>query len=137
MPWATADNVAAITGETVTEEWVTRASYIIETITNRAPTDAVKPRDARALGRAVVYQAAWMLTQPDLFGRMEITQTGSSSSSTAFTDMAVVLAPLAKLALNSCSWNRSHTIPVKNGMTRPLCDESEDFDSWATRWEMA
>lgn len=138
MPgWATAANVLNITGSTVTDEWAARASYIVETMTGRSPGDSpgVGTRDARQLGKATCYQAAWMLTQPDLFGRMDITQTGASSSSTTFVDTAMVLAPLAKHALNACSWNQSHTIHVRNGMTRSCADEDDEVDAWGNRWE--
>jgi hypothetical protein len=139
--WATAADVLEITGETVTDEWVKRANFVIESLTGRiagnTPVEAspkTSTRDATWLGRAVAYQAVWMPTQPDLFGRMDITQTGASTSSTSFTDTALVLAPFAKLALARTSWGRSTTIEVRNGMTRPYCDEDDEQDAWGNRW---
>lgn len=134
--WATVADVLDVTGKEVTADVVRRANYEIENLTGRVavadgPAKTVPPTrasDAEWLRRAVAFQAAWLLSQPDDTGRMDITSTGSSSAAVDFTDTAVVLAPHAKQCLMRLSWLRSRTLPVRNATTRRgSCVDADGF----------
>jgi hypothetical protein len=74
----------------------------------------VRPRDRLRLKQAVVYQAAWMSSQPDLFTRAEIAGGGHAATSFSYTDpQSVSLAPLAKRALAQLSWKRTRTVRIR------------------------
>jgi hypothetical protein len=135
--WADEAQVLDITNVTVEPETLRVANYMIENFTGRVagatPATAspkTSTRDAVWLGRAVAYQAAWLPGQPGILERMDVTH----SVSTSLTVTAAELSPFARTALARCSFNRSRSIPVRNGMTRPGCDDEDDLDG--SRWEM-
>lgn len=69
--------------------------------------------DAVWLRKAAVFQAAWLVDQTAVFSRQgvsSLSQDGLSVS--ARDDLSFVLAPLAKRALNNCSWAKSGTLKV-------------------------
>ena len=69
--------------------------------------------DAAWIKRAVIYQTAWNINNPDSVSRQavsSISQDGLSLS--APNELTFVLAPLAKRALGNCSWAKSGTLTV-------------------------
>lgn len=101
-----------------------QAQTVIETISG-VVFDAdfrdlfLKKSDALWIKRATVFQAAWLLEQQDALTRIganSITQDGISVSSE--NDLTFVLAPLAKRALQNCSWTKSGTQRVSTDRKR-------------------
>jgi hypothetical protein len=73
--------------------------------------DSLKPRDVRLLAYAEAYQAAWMQSQSDVTGRMDVTQVVQDGVQYSKDDPdAHVLAPLAKRCINRLSWRKSRTL---------------------------
>lgn len=115
--WATTADVTSLTGKTVTQTQLDHANAALELHTGRTHTDAsarTGARDTEWMRRAVAYQAAWMLTQPDMFDRLDYTEVGKDSGTpTKVTGTAMTLAPLARKALARVSWLRSRSLHVK------------------------
>lgn len=111
--WATVDEVAGITGRTVTDVQVEQAQAVIDLYANRTvdDEDAIAARDQNWLKKAVAYQAAWMLDQPGYTSRSAVTGVNQDGDITQFTsDRSVTLAPLAMRALGNLSWKRTRTL---------------------------
>lgn len=140
--WATTVDVLSLTGATVTDTELTQANGVLELHVGRLYVDAITrtgSRDAEWLRRACAYQAAWMLAQPDMYQRLDITSTGNGTGSVALTDHALVLAPLAKRALVRVSWLRSRSLHVRSAATDglgplsadPLAEGNDSYEPWA------
>ena len=139
--WATVDDVLDVTGLTVSEDTVRLANYAIEAHTGRLagatagdPGPKLRTRDVEWLRRAVAYQAAWLTSQPDYLGRMDVTQVGSQAATTQLTDTAMTLGPMAAQCLRRCSWERTGTLSVRSDLSRRGADE-DGPDAWGNQWE--
>lgn len=90
------------------------AAHAMVTIWAGVTTDArdsLKPRDLRLLQYAEAYQAAWLQSQTDVTGRMDVTQVVQDGSQYSKDDPdAMVLAPLAKRCIQRLSWCKSRTL---------------------------
>lgn len=92
-----------------------RAVFIIETLSGVVFEAEfrdlfLKKSDALWVKRATLFQAAWLLEHPDVLNRLgaaSISQDGQSVQ--AMDDLTFVLAPLAKRALDNCSWHKHGT----------------------------
>lgn len=88
--------------------------------------------DALWIKRAVVFQAVWLLEQKDSLSRVgasSLSQDGLSVS--ASDELTFVLAPMAKRALNNCSWNGSKTVSVDAGKVKRVTDfHIDDSGPW-------
>jgi hypothetical protein len=120
MAWATTANVLALTGETVTEATVLKASAVIDIYANRTEeaSAGISPRDLGWLMRACSWQAAWMPSQPGFNQRnqySEITQDGMQIKHEA--EWETNLAPMAARALKNLSWKGSRTVRVPSVAT--------------------
>ena len=117
MTWASAADVLALTGETVTDPQVAMAQGIVELFAG-TDEDADADQSARALKclkRAVAYQAGWMNTQIDLFARLEVTTLSQDGVSLQpATVDAQLLAPLAGRWLDRLPWRRSRSVFTGN-----------------------
>ena len=114
-PWLTPTEVLAITRATVTDEDIVSAIGVIEMVTGRDlsdPTSYTTP-DQRALRYAIAWQAAYIVTHPDL--ATQATNPGVQTSSTVGDVHATYsvsedatrtpwLSPLTRTALNKVSW---------------------------------
>jgi hypothetical protein len=138
--WATAQDVIDATGVTVTDQQLAQAQTAIEVFTNRiyADTARLRTRDLYWLGRAVAYQAAWLAGQFGLETRLDATQIQQDQVSTTLTGDGLVLAPMAKRALQRVSSMRSRTVHVRSAIEgagpllgNPLTDASDDSLVWA------
>lgn len=138
MAWATADEVARITGlpltgdGLVTNAEVLVAQGVIELRSGVFADNAGTPigkRDLELLRRAVAYQVSWLRAHPDAFERMAVTSTSSEGQSAAFEEAGVWLAPLAKAAVKRLSWKRSRTVQMTahSRRVRPLYDDEGDI----------
>src|SRR5438105_4735735 len=108
MAWATEDEVLAVTGVTVTGEQLTAAHGLIDLFSGIGPaTEGLAARDLRLLRQAVAYQTVWMAAQVDPLTRTSVTSLEQDGVKVAPGEPAdLLLAPLAKLALQQLSWNR-------------------------------
>lgn len=106
MAWATASEALALTGATVDDDQLDQAQGVVELfagITEANTADLGANR--RLLRAAVAYQAVWMAAQIDVATRTDVsslTQDGAGVTP-AHAD-ALILAPLAKRALDRLSW---------------------------------
>lgn len=130
--WATEADVLALTGVTVTADALAHAHGVIDVFSGATEddTDNLSARDLRLLEMAAAYQAAWMSTQIDSTGRMEVqrlVQDGAEITP-AFPD-SMVLAPLARRCLAQLSWRGTRTVTVTSGATR-----FRTFEEYADAW---
>jgi hypothetical protein len=138
--WATAADVASLTGATVTDPQLTQANAAIELHAGRLYVDAVTrtgTRDIEWMRRACAYQAAWMLAQPDMFTRLEMQAISATGRPVPIIASALTLAPLARRALNRVSWFRSRSLhvrsPFQDGLG-PLSTAIVDYDDDGEGW---
>lgn len=111
--WATPEQASSWTRVSLDQADLDAAYPIIELYAG-VTTDALatlKPRDLRLLKYAEAYQAAWMQSQTDVAGRMDVDNlTQDGVSFTAAGGDALVLAPLAKRCLLRLSWRKSRSL---------------------------
>lgn len=131
--WAQADDVLAVTGETVTDAQVLRAQAIIDMFTARVYSAdlllRIGSRDLYWLKLAVAYQAAWMLSQPDLYSRLDFATISAGSRPVELKEDTLRIAPFASKALKRVSWLRSRSLHVRSPFTDGLSPISSDPDS--------
>lgn len=114
MTWATPAEASALTGHTITQSELAMAQGILVLFTG--PVDGerlnnIRTRDRQLLRSAVAYQAAWMQSKPELFGRSDMDNIIQDSLQFSKADReSHIMAPLAKVALMKLSWQRSRTI---------------------------
>lgn len=134
--WCTAEQVAEITGATVTPDLRTRAALTIGTMVGLiegVQRPDISDRDKHYLKLATAYQAAWMKNHPDLFDREDVTSAGQDGESVSFRNVdSHVLAPLARKAIRRLSWRGKRMVMPGGGSatasTSRLNVNSEDFD---------
>jgi hypothetical protein len=124
--WASVADVLEITGATVTQPQLVMAQHIIDMVSGRSYevrqllVDNNRTRDLRFLKQAVAYQAAWMLEQPDLFSRMNVLMVNQDTSQATFGAYAMLLGPLARMALTRVSWRGTKSMKVQREKTAML-----------------
>jgi hypothetical protein len=141
--WASSEDVARITGISVTSAVVEQAQAVIDIHAARTydARDRTGSRDQRYLQLAVAYQAAWMKSQPDYFQRMDLTGVTGPGAATGIAGLAptgMVLAPSARWALRRVSWLKSRSLHTRAAFTdagatfaNPLVDSEDDDGAWA------
>lgn len=117
MTWASIQDVATYTGVTVTDPQIVQAQSIIElfadTTEDASDNGLIAGKNLRLLKMAVAYQAAWMLSSPDLFTHQDAQSVQQDSVSyTAPHANASLLAPLAKRCVDRLSWKRIRGLRV-------------------------
>lgn len=130
--WATAADVLNITGQTVTDAQVQYAGAIVDLFTGRPyafqwtePSsqmvldynwwENVGASDTYYLKIAVVYQALWMLQQPDIYSRLDLDSVQTMRAPIKLNnDGALMIGPLARKALSRVSWLRSRALHVRS-----------------------
>jgi hypothetical protein len=134
--WCTAQDVYTIAKATVTDDLVAQAGANIDVECAR-PYDVfvagvpnggvsqISTLDLYWLKLACAYQAAWIPSQPDLYARTDVKQIGRGTGSLQLSDTALVIAPLAKRALNRVSWLKSRSVHVPGPMDEYM--RGEDF----------
>ncbi len=139
MSWATAANVLALTGKTVTDETVAEASAVIDIYANRTQeaSGGMSPRDLGWLMRACSFQAAWMPSQPGFHQRNSYEETTQDGVQIVYgKEWQISLAPLAARALKNLSWKTSRTQRIVSVRTPlgwtgdPLLEEYDHLQSW-------
>jgi len=130
MTWATQSDVATLTGATVDTDSVVQAQAIIELFVgiSEQNTTELTTGNARMLKAAVAYQAAWLESQVDVTGRMgvsEIDQDGVTVTPGSPDDL--VIAPLAKRAVQRLSWMGRHGIALRPEHSRRRHSTEAEF----------
>lgn len=141
MPWATGADVVALTGKPANDEKIAVAQSHVELFIGRTEATAtaeLSARDLEWLKRAVAYQAVWLEGQPDIDTRLNVTQMSQDGQQATLAGDALILAPLAKLAIRKLSFmgrNRSisvepfnPTIIPRYPVGGPVIDY--DFERW-------
>ena len=132
--WATPADVLSLTGTTPGQPVVDQANAMIEVAAGRIYTDAIAhtgSRDVEWMRRAVSYQAAWIPSQPDIYGRLELQAVSATGRPVPIVPTALTLAPLAKRALNRVSWVRSRSLHVRSPFADgpgPISTAIMDYD---------
>ncbi|MBA5222226.1 hypothetical protein [Streptomyces griseoaurantiacus] len=143
--WASTADVEDITGVTVTEAQLRRAQSVIDMVSGRTYEihDLLvrenRARDLRWLQQAVAYQAAWMISQPDMFTRMNVTSVNQDTSQAQMGASALTLAPLARRALNRVSWMGTRSVQVQRARStgrgvQPAGSPVYDYDGEEPLW---
>lgn len=147
--WCTTDDVLLLTGKTVTDAQLAQASAALELHVGRTYFETVSNpdggsvkvgrRDREWLKRACAYQAAWMLAQPDMYQRLDMDALASTGRPISLKDRALVLAPLARRALQRVSWLRSRSLhartPFVDGMSpispNAVAEANDAYEAWS------
>lgn len=131
--WATVADVAAITGVDVENDTLTRAEGVVELFAgiSQDNTTELSGSNARMLRAAVAYQAAWMESQVDVTSRTDVASLDQDGVrvTPAHAD-ALVLAPLAKRALDRLSWRGRRSTRLR----RPGPSRYATFEDYAAAW---
>lgn len=104
-------------------DMTSQATAAIETVTGvftRAieRETPVSVSDAAWIRRAIIYQAAWLATNGDAPSRTAVSHLAQDGVVVnAPNELTFVLAPLAKRALNNCSWAKNGTYRVAPATT--------------------
>lgn len=105
--WATLADVLSLTGVDAEPDTLTQAEGVVELFAGISPdnTTELSGGNARMLRAAVAYQTAWMESQVDVTSRTDVASLDQDGVrvTPAHAD-ALVLAPLAKRALDRLSW---------------------------------
>lgn len=142
MAWATTADVLELTDVTVTTGAVTRAQHVIETLIGRTEAAAganIKPSDARKLGNAVAYQAAYMTAHPELLTATDVASIAQPDLSVTYRgtgdEPAQLVSPMARLALRTVSFIRPRSIAGESWTTDPDRDGDDDNDEEHGTWQ--
>lgn len=130
--WASAADVTAITGSTVTTPQLTVANGVVEIFSRRICFVAAThtgQRDVEWLRRAVAFQAVWMLAQPDYFQRLDVTTITEGRKAFGLKEQTLLLAPMARIALSRLSTQRTRSVHVRSPWTDGMSPISSDPDS--------
>lgn len=141
MPWATLEQVTAMTGVTVTETDVALASAMVDTVagvSEEMPEASIAPRDRVFLRKATIWQAVWLTGKPGLLTHRESHKSTSADSVSVNRESRtdVYLAPLADRELRNLSWFSTHTQyqpPARRRLPAHLnflSEESDDYHGW-------
>lgn len=106
--WASISDVASKTGVTPTETQRSIAVGVLETVTGlieEVERPGISDRDRYFLKLATCYQTAFVVDNPDLFARADVTSASQDGESATFRNPdAHLLAPLARKAIRRLSW---------------------------------
>jgi hypothetical protein len=110
---STVNSVKEYTGYDVDLELIKRAQAIVEIYVAKDEIDVENPMDLLLLDKITSYQAVYMLENEDvIYKQIALTNAGAGQSIQNF-DTAMsspFMAPLAVLAANGLSWNRSRSV---------------------------
>lgn len=136
MAWATADDLLSYLGVSLQDpRFLTLANTDITVYANRSESAsaAISSRDLFSLKLATCYQAAWLPSQPDALGRVNVDSTTVDGESVRFASEAQQnLAPGAIRALKNLSWKGSRTLRLRDSSQALGRGASIDFTSEAS-----
>lgn len=136
-PWASIADVLEVTGKTVTaaERGIAvRSLEPIIGVIEAVDRPDISDRDRYWLKLATCYQAAFVLDNPDLFSRADVTSASQDGESANFRNVdAHLLAPLARKCIRRLSWRsltRSKDRAPQRGPLNILSEEYDDSLAW-------
>ena len=109
---STVNSVRLYTGYDVTLDLIMRSQALIEVYIGRNEIDIEAPADLLILDKMVSYQTAYMLENEDIvFKQAALTSQGQTDAMVNFDIrmMSPFMSPLAIIAANGLSWNRSRS----------------------------
>lgn len=131
--WATAADVLAYTGATVTDAQISVSQGVID-IYSQVTTDTIDPiseRDRRLLKQALAYQTVWQINQVDVFTRTDVSSVNQDNMQFAPANAeALMLAPLAKRCLDRLSWRRPRSLRLRPGRGTRY----QTVEAWQDSW---
>jgi uncharacterized iron-regulated membrane protein len=133
MAWATEAETLALTGVTVSTSVLAQAQGVIELFSGMTEdnTTELAGANARMLRVAVAYQAAWMTSQIDVTSRTDVAQFEQDGARfTAGGADALILAPLARRALDRLSWLRRRSARSVRPGQRTFSNIDEYQGAW-------
>jgi hypothetical protein len=110
--FSTTSSVKTYTGYEVTLPLIARAQALIEVYIGRDEIDIENPSDLLLLDKMTSYQTAYMLENEDIvFKQAALTSQGQTDAMVNFDIrmMSPFMSPLAIIAANGLSWNRSRS----------------------------
>jgi hypothetical protein len=110
--FSTINSVQEYTGYEVTLDLIKRAQGIVEIFIGKDEIDVENPSDLLLLDKMTAYQAAYMLENEDLVFKQIASPSlnlGGSIQSFDTKMMAPYMAPLAVIAANGLSFNKSRS----------------------------
>ena len=126
--WASVSDVTSKTGVTPTETQRTIAVGVLETVTGlieEVERPSISDRDRYFLKLATCYQTAFVVDNPDLFARADVTSASQDGESASFRNAdAPLLAPLARKAIRRLSWRGLRSV-LPGGGTPPRTPASD------------
>lgn len=133
--WATAADVLDVTGVEVDAAAVRVAQGVVALTVDRDPAaewPVIKTRDLARLRQAVAYQCAFMKANPDVFDRNDVDSEsfGKMRTQNRPNDpAAIVIGPLAQMAIRRLSWMRSRSLRIGTAWSRPrvVGDDAHDW----------
>lgn len=135
--WATIADVDDVTGKTVTEKERGIAVRSLEPligVIEAVDRPDISDRDRYWLKLATCYQAAFVLDNPDLFSRNDVTSVSQDGESANFRNVdAHLLAPLARKCIRRLSWRgltRPRDRAAQRGPVNILSEEYDDSLAW-------
>ena len=143
MALVTVAEVKAATGVELKSSAIAMAQNVIEMTVNRteAASGDMGARDLRNLKLAVMYQAAYMDSHPDLMSLMDVNSVGQGGLNVGFKSAEhTLIAPLARMAIRKLSWVRNRSLQVNTDFQRSTVDYDEsmlaiDEEDDALNWE--
>jgi hypothetical protein len=133
-PWATVADVYTIARKTVSDADIAAATASLETMTGLIQSverPGMTDYDRHYLKLATAYQTAFMIENPDIFMREDVTSTSQDGESANYRNPdSHILAPLARKALRRLSWRTLRAVVPGGGTpSRQHRDvNSEAFD---------
>ena len=109
---STVNSVKEYTGYDVTLPLIMRAQALIEVYIGRDEIEIESPSDLILLDKMVSYQTAYMLENEDIiFKQAALTSQGQTDALVNFDVrmMSPFMSPLAIIAANGLSWNKSRS----------------------------
>jgi hypothetical protein len=110
--FSTTNSVKTYTGYDVTLPLIARAQALIEVYIGRDEVDIESPSDLLLLDKMTSYQTAYMIENEDIvFKQAALTSQGQTDAMVNFDVrmMSPFMSPLAIIASNGLSWNRSRS----------------------------
>lgn len=105
---STINSVKEYTGYDVDLELIKRAQGIVEIYVGKDEVDVENPSDLLLLDKIVSYQSAYMLENEDIVFK-QVGSTGDGTQNYNLKIDAPFIAPLAAIASNGLSWNKSRS----------------------------
>lgn len=127
--WASVADVKNLTGVDLVAGVVNHAEQTIEISTGAIAAWTIgrlSRRDLYWLKLAVAHQAVWEKDQPDLLTRTDVKSFSQDGVSADLKPDALVLAPLARRALNRCSWRGTRTVGGRPAARRVYDPQGND-----------